>query len=52
MNDGLLRRMANLDSKIILDGNKLFQEFKGSFTENYVANILQNLLGEAPIVFT
>ncbi len=52
MNDvGLLRRMANLDSKIILDGNKLFQEFKGSFTENYVANTLQNLLGEAPYYY-
>ncbi len=41
MNDvGLLRRMAGLDSKIILDGNQLFEEFKGSFTENYVINML------------
>ena len=53
MNDvGLLRKMANLDSKIILDGNKLFQEFKGFFTENYVANVLQNILGEAPYYYT
>ena len=49
MNDvGLLRRMSNLDSKIILEGNKLFEEFKGSFTENYVANVLNYLLNEAP----
>ena len=39
MNDiGLLRRMSNLDSNIILEGNKLLEEFKGAFTENYVAN--------------
>ena len=44
MNDvGLLRRMTNLDSSIILEGNKLLEEFKGSFTENYVANVLRYL---------
>ena len=53
MNDvGLLRRMSNLDSKIILEGNKLFEEFKGSFTENYVANMLTYVLGEAPNYYT
>ncbi len=53
MNDvGLLRRMSNLDSKIILEGNKLFEEFKGSFTENYVANVLNYLLNEAPYYYT
>lgn len=53
MNDvGLLRRMSNLDSKIILEGNKLFEEFKGSFTENYVANVLNYLLNEAPHYYT
>ena len=32
MNDiDLLRRMFNLDSRIILEGNKLFEEFKGAF---------------------
>jgi len=41
MNDvGLLRRMARLDSRIIIEGNKLFEEFKGSFTENYILNML------------
>ncbi len=53
MNDvGLLRRMTNLDSSIILDGDKLFEEFKGSFTENYVANMLTYIDGENPNYFT
>ena len=53
MNDvGLLRRMSNLDSSIILEGNKLFEEFKGSFTENYVADTLNYLLGESPNYYT
>ena len=53
MNDvGLLRRMANLDSDIILEGNKLFEEFKGSFTENYVINSLVCLYNIVPNYFT
>ena len=53
MNDiGLLRRMSNLDSKIILEGNKLLEEFKGSFTENYVANVLSYVFDESPNYYT
>ena len=53
MNDvGLLRRMSGLDSSIILEGNKLLEEFKGSFTENYVANVLKYLFAEAPNYYT
>ncbi len=53
MNDiGLLRRMARLDSSIILEGNKLFEEFKGSFTENYVFNTLNTMLKCAPNYYT
>ena len=37
---GLLRRMTDLDSNIIIDGNRLFEEFKGSFTENFVCSML------------
>lgn len=49
MNDvGLLRRMANLDSKIVVEGDKLFREFKGAFTENYVLNTLNTIYEEAP----
>ncbi len=53
MNDvGLLRRMAGLDSKIILDGNRLFEEFKGAFSENYVLNMLNIVYDIVPNYFT
>jgi hypothetical protein len=53
MNDvGLLRRMSNLDSSIILEGSKLLEEFKGSFTENYVANVLNYLSNESLNYYT
>ena len=37
---GLLRKMTDLDSKIIVEGNKLFEEFKGALTENYIIQTL------------
>ena len=37
---GLLRRKANLDSKIVIEGNRLFEEFKGALTENFILNML------------
>lgn len=41
LNDvGLLRRKTDLDSKVVVEGNKLFQEFKGALTENYVLQTL------------
>lgn len=53
LNDvGLLRRMSNLDSNIILKGNKLLEEFKGEFTENYVANVLKYLYDVSPNYYT
>ena len=53
MNDvGLLRRMANLDSKIVVEGDRLFEEFKGAFTENYVLNMLCTVFDEVPNYFT
>ena len=49
LNDvGLLRKMANLDSRIIIQGDKLFEEFKGAFTENYVLNMLNYSLNQEP----
>ena len=49
MNDvGLLRKMANLDSRIVVQGNKLFEEFKGAFTENFVLNMLNITLDTLP----
>ena len=53
MNDiGLLRRMSNLDSSIILEENKLFEEFKGAFSENYALNMLTYINDERPYYFT
>lgn len=52
LNDvGLLRKKTDLDSKVIVEGNRLFQEFKGALTENYV---LQTLIaiGLNPYYFT
>ena len=49
MNDvGLLRKMANLDSRIVVEGNRLFEEFKGAFTENYVLNMLCTMFDTVP----
>lgn len=53
MNDvGLLRRMANIDSKIVIEKNKLFEEFKGSLTENYVLNMLNTIYENVPNYYT
>lgn len=53
MNDiGLLRKMANLDSKIVVEGDRLFKEFKGAFTENYVLNMLNIIFDNTPNYFT
>lgn len=53
LNDvGLLRRMANLDSKIVIEGNRLFEEFKGALTENYVLNMLNIVYNSVPNYFT
>ncbi len=45
---GLLRRKSNLDSKIVLEGNKLFEEFKGALTENFILNMLLFKFEEKP----
>ena len=38
---GLLSAMAELDAKILLEGNVLFTEFKGALTEQYVLQELK-----------
>ncbi len=48
---GLLRRMTNLDSKIVVEDNRLFEEFKGALTENYVIQIL-TAIGLNPYYYT
>ncbi|MDR1855346.1 MAG: ATP-binding protein [Azoarcus sp.] len=43
---GLLAAMSGLDSDVILDGNRLFTEFKGALAEQYVC---QQLLADCGI---
>ena len=40
---GLLIAMADFDAQVIIDGNRIFTEFKGALTEQY---ILQQLISE------
>lgn len=44
---GLLIAMADLDARVIIDGNRIFTEFKGALTEQY---ILQQMIAEVEIV--
>ncbi len=37
---GLLRRLSQLDPVAIVEGNRLFTEFKGALTENYILDSL------------
>ena len=39
---GLLGAMTRIDAKILLEGNEIFTEFKGSFTEQYVLTELKS----------
>lgn len=45
---GLLRRLSNLLPTAILEGDRLFSEFKGALTENYVLQALTPQLDAAP----
>lgn len=45
---GLLRRLAQLSPTAFGEGNRLFTEFKGSLSENYVLQALQNQLEVTP----
>ena len=49
---GLLRRMSNLDSRIVAEGDRLFEEFKGAFTENFVLNMLCSTFNMVPNYYT
>lgn len=44
---GLLGAANRLDASVLVKGNELFQEFKGSFTENYVC---QELVASGKVV--
>jgi predicted AAA+ superfamily ATPase len=43
LDTGLLAALAGLDAQTILEGNRLFEEFKGALTEQYV---LQELIAQ------
>ena len=49
---GLLRKKAGLASKIVIEGNKLFEEFKGALTENYILNTLIYVYNQKPNYYT
>ena len=41
---GLLLAMADLDASVIIDGNRIFTEFKGALTEQYVLQQVKLIL--------
>ncbi len=44
MNDvGLLSTLSNLDAKSLLEGNRIFEEFKGALTEQFVFQELRSM---------
>ena len=49
---GLLGAMSGLDAGILLQGNRLFSEFKGALTEQYVAEQLRSELGIKPFYWS
>ena len=40
---GLLGALAHLDAQTLIDGNKIFEEFKGTFAEQYVLQQLKTI---------
>lgn len=49
---GLLGAMSDLDARSILEGNRLFMEFKGALTEQYVYQQLIAETGYTPYYFS
>ena len=50
-NVGLLRKMAGLDSRIVVEGDRLFEEFKGAIAEQYVYQQLKSAEVDMPIYY-
>ena len=42
---GLLGAMGDLDARSVIDGNRVFEEFKGALTEQYVLQQLKTIPG-------
>jgi predicted AAA+ superfamily ATPase len=49
---GLLRRMARLSPLVYGEGNRLFTEFKGAITENYVLQSIVSQFDDLPRYWT
>lgn len=49
---GLLRRLAQLGPTAFAEGNRLFVEFKGALTENYILQTLQQQFESTPRYWT
>lgn len=49
---GLLVAMTDLDVKVIIDGNRIFTEFKGALTEQYVLQQLISQLETVPYYYS
>ena len=49
---GLLAAKANLGAKVIIDGNRIFQAFKGALTEQYVQQQMRAEAGLDPFYWT
>jgi len=49
---GLLAAASGLDARAIIDGNRIFQEFKGALTEQYVLQQLLSEFGMKPYYWT
>jgi predicted AAA+ superfamily ATPase len=49
---GVLRQLSNLDPGAFVDKNRLFTEFKGALTENYILQSLRRQLDVIPRYWT
>ncbi|TVQ06783.1 MAG: ATP-binding protein [Bacteroidetes bacterium] len=49
---GILRRLSNLKPSVLADGNRIFSEFKGALTENYILQSLICQFEEVPRYWT
>lgn len=49
---GLLIAMADLDAQVIIDGNRIFTEFKGALTEQYVLQQFVSEYGLTPYYYS
>lgn len=49
---GILRRLSSLKPSVLADGNRIFSEFKGALTENYILQSLICQFEEVPRYWT